>query len=254
MSPSTPAGIPAFPALDHVVLLVRDLEGASQAFARAGFTVQRRADVSDKPGPGFRFVSFDDGSYLLLNAFSDEAMARHRLGPLLREREGPGDWSVAVADMDGAIANAGAAGVVLGAENSVTNVLATGEAWGLRLLLVGRGSGGDDALPFLVQDVRGRAARIPAPRAHANGATGIARLDVASADPAGSARRVAGLIGLPAPDGPALAIGGATVRFVPTDPAATATARDGGPVAVALRGLSRDIAVGGCAAFERHDP
>lgn len=227
MSASTPAEMPAFPALDHVVLLVRDFAAASDAFSRAGFTVQRRAEVSDKPGSSFRFVSFDDGSYLLLNAFSDAAMACHWRGPLLREREGPGERSVSVAGKDGVIANAAGDGVVLGAENALTNVLATGEAWGLRLRHAGRGSGGDDALPFIVRDTRGRAARIPVPRPHVKGATGIARLDVTSADPAGSARRLAGLIRLPAPDGPVLAAGGAAIRFVPADPAGLATASDG---------------------------
>lgn len=223
-------------AIDHVVLLVRDLEAASQTMREAGFAVAKRADKAEKPGSTFRFVSFADGSYILLNAFSEEAMKAHRLGPVLREREGWGDWSILVPDMDAARTRASGAGIVLGSENKVANVLATGEPWGLRLLVCGRGSGGDESLPFLVQDVEGRDARIPACGPHPCGAGGIAGLTIASHTPLESAARLALLLGLPEPPGPVMTIGAQTVRFIPTDPHAQGTARLGGLVGVRLSG------------------
>lgn len=234
----------ALPALDHVVLLVRDLDRAADEMRSAGFTVLRRADTKEKPGSTFRFVSFPDGSYLLLNAFSEDALSRHRLGPVLREREGWGDWSVCVADLDAAVDRAAAAGIPVGPENSVTNFLSTGEPWSLRLLVSGRGSKGDPALPFLVQDTQGRSARIPGPSVHANGATGIAGVTLAADDPAATAARLAALLDLPAPSGPHLRIGDMEVGVVATDPAASGTARLGGPVAVSFRGLAQEIAIG----------
>lgn len=229
---------PAFPAIDHVVILVHDLEQASAALEAQGFRVLRRADSAEKPGSSFRFVSFDDGSYLLLNAFSSEALQRHRLGPVLSEAEGLGDWGIAVDDLDKAAAAGTASGVALGAEHAVRNILATGEAWGLRLLVAGRGSSGDPALPFLVQDTEGRAARIPGPVAHANGATGITAMTVASANPLASAVALSRLLALPAPDSPRLQIGQASVDFVPTNPEASGTRRMGGPVSVTLSAAS----------------
>ncbi len=230
-------------AIDHVVLLVRDLEAASQTMRQAGFAVTRRADKAEKPGSTFRFISFADGSYILLNAFSEEAMRAHRLGPVLREREGWGDWSILVPDMDAARARAETAGIVLGGENKVANVLATGEPWGLRLLVSGRGSGGDDSLPFLVQDVEGRSARIPACGPHPCGARSIAGVVIASDTPFESAARLALLVGLPEPLGSVLTIGAQTVRFIPTDPHAMGTARLGGLVGVELSGAESALAL-----------
>lgn len=226
--------MPQTPMIDHVVLLVHDLDAAAARLEAAGLTVLQRADIKEKPGSRFRFVSFADGSYILLNAFSDEALKKHRLGPILSEREGWGDWSVAVADLDATIARAGAAGLPLGGENAVKNVLSTGETWGLRLLVSGRGSPGDQALPFMVQDVEGRAARIPGPSQHSGGARGIVGVTVASDDPQASARALAVLAGLPEPQETSVAVGPARIDFVPTDPAGTGTARLGGPVAVRL--------------------
>lgn len=225
---------PPLPAIDHIVILVNDLDHASAALIARGFTVLSRADAQDKPGSTFRFVSFGDGSYLLLNAFSAEAMRKHRLAPVLADAEGPGDWGVAVPDLDAASAAGQGAGLTLGAEHAVRNVLSTGEPWGLRLLVAGRGSGGDAALPFLVQDTEGRAARIPGPVPHANGAIGITGLTVAADDPLASAVALARLLALPAPSAPQMQVGTATLSFVPTDPVRRGTARMGGPVTVTL--------------------
>lgn len=234
----------SLPFVDHVVLLVHDLEQAAADMEAAGFTVLQRADTAEKPGSTFRFVSFADGSYVLLNAFSDENLEKHRLGPLLKARQGWADWSFVVDDLDAAIARAEAAAIPLGPLNAVKNTLATGEAWGLRLLVSGRGSPGDVALPFLVEDVEGRHARIPGPSSHANGASGIAEVTIASDNPVGSARRLAILLDLPLPEDPALVAGNTTLRFVPKDLAGRGTAQLGGPVAVAFHGLERKITIG----------
>lgn len=241
------------PLVDHVVLLVHDLDAGASAMEAAGFTILRRTDMVEKPGSTFRFASFPDGSYVLLNAFSADALEKHRLGPILKERQGWGDWSVVVGDLDAAIARADANAIPLGPENAVRNRLTTGETWGLRLLVSGRGSPGDAALPFLVQDVEGRDARIPGPSVHANGARGIAGVTSASDDPLGSARRLAALLGLPAPETPTLAVGEAFLRFVPKEPAGRGTSRLGGPVAVAFHGLKTEIEIrGGATARPAH--
>lgn len=172
---------------DHLVLLVNDLEAAARDYAALGFTVLERADTSHG-STIFKFVSFADGSYILLTAFtSDEGKKGHRLGPVMDSGEGWADYSFVVPDATAAGAALAAAGFITKGPVPVSNVLAGGERWALDLLMTGRGAGGNVALPFLVSDVEGRGHRIPGPSVHANGATGIRSVALSADDP----RRVA---------------------------------------------------------------
>ena len=207
------------PQVDHIVHLVNDLDKACADFASLGFTVQERADTKHG-GTSFRFVCFADGSYILLTAYaSKEAAASHRLGNILAEGEGIADYSFVVPDLEAAIARGRAAGATLGKINDVNNVVQSGAQWGLRLLVSGRGSGGDEALPFLVQDVAGRDIRIPPAVPHANGATGIAALTVGAADPVATAKILGALLDAavgPGDDGAQVMQAGPTrVQIVP---------------------------------------
>lgn len=174
-------------AFDHFVLLVDDLDIAARDFAALGFTVLDRADTSEGTTV-FKFVSFADGAYILLTAFTSAAGRQgHRLGSVLDSGEGWADYSFVVPDATAAGVALVSAGFPARGPVSVSNVLAGGEKWGLDLLMTGRGAQGDVALPFLISDVEGREHRIPGPSVHANGADGIASLTVSTADP----RRVA---------------------------------------------------------------
>lgn len=172
---------------DHLVLLVNDLDVAARDFTELGFTVLERADTTHG-STIFRFVSFGDGSYILLTAFtSAEGAKGHRLGPVMDSGEGWADYSFVVPDAAAAAAELADKGFVAKGPVRVSNVLTGGERWGLDLLMTGRGAGGNVALPFLVSDVEGRSHRIPGPSSHANGATGIRSITVSTDDP----RRVA---------------------------------------------------------------
>lgn len=169
---------------DHVVLLVNDLDEAAADFTRLGFNVLERADINASHGSTvFRFVSLDDGSYILLTAFSsDEARAKHRLGPCLENGEGHADWSFTVADAASLGAELKQAGFPVSGPVDVSNVVEGGHKWGLDLLMLGRGAQGDPALPFVVSDNEGREHRIPAPVPHANGSTAMRGILLASID------------------------------------------------------------------------
>ena len=169
---------------DHFILLVTDLDAAARDFETMGFTVLERADTEhDKTAA--KFVCFDDGSYLLLTCFtSAEAQASHRLGAVLSAGEGWADWCLTVPDAAATGAALAAAGLPLRGPISVSSVIADGSRWALELVLAGRGAKGDVCLPFVVSDVEGRAARIPAPKPHANGATALVGLSLSSGDPA----------------------------------------------------------------------
>jgi catechol 2,3-dioxygenase-like lactoylglutathione lyase family enzyme len=195
---------------DHLVLLTADLDQAVEDFRSLGFTVTARADTSHG-STAFRFISFADGSYVLLTAFtSADAATKHRLGPVMAAGGGWADYSLVVPSAAAVGATLAAKGLPVAGPVEVANVLAGGERWGLDLLMTGRGAGGDPALPFLVSDREGRRHRIPGPSDHANGATGIVSVAVASADPARAAAALAAMGGEAVP---AAAPGEQAVRF-----------------------------------------
>jgi catechol 2,3-dioxygenase-like lactoylglutathione lyase family enzyme len=168
---------------DHFVALVHDIEKASADYETLGFTVQSRADSKPGHGAHYRFVVLEDGSYILLTQFlSEEVIATHRLGPDLAEGEGVADYSFVVPSVaNTAAALAAASGKTRGPVD-VSNVLVDGSEWGLKLLMTGKGTQGDDALPFVVEDTVGREFRIPSFKPHANGITRLAGLKITALD------------------------------------------------------------------------
>lgn len=167
-------------AFDHLIVLVHDLGAAARDFESLGFTVTERHD-SVAGSMDNRFISFADGSYLLLSAFADPAAAeKHRLGPLLQRGEGWADYSFVIEGIEEILARLQQDHAPTRGPVQVSNTVASGERWSLDLLMTGIGAGGDDALPFIVEDRAGRMHRIPAAPHHRNGATGIAGVRVAT--------------------------------------------------------------------------
>lgn len=226
---------------DHIVLLVNDLDVAARDFAELGFTVLDRADTSEG-STVFKFVSFADGSYILLTAFSSpEARQGHRLGPVMDSGEGWADYSFVVPDARTAGADLNKAGLAAVGPVSVSNVLAGGEHWALDLLMTGRGAAGDVALPFLVSDVDGRGHRIPGPSTHRNGATGISSLAVSTDNPELVKRTLEQIGGTGL--GERVGFGAVHVEILPLD--APGGRPGGGIVSVTLTGAEdRDFDIG----------
>jgi hypothetical protein len=188
---------------DHFVVLVHDIEKASADYESLGFTVQIRADSKPGHGAHYRFVVLEDGSYILLTQFiSEEVIASHRLGADLLEGEGCADYSFVVASVAETAALLNAAGGKTKGPVAVSNVLIDGSEWGLKLLMAGKGTEGDDALPFIVEDTVGRNFRIPSFIPHTNGVTGLAGLKITSADAANTAKSLGIIVETPcAPSG-----------------------------------------------------
>ncbi|WAJ28451.1 VOC family protein [Antarcticirhabdus aurantiaca] len=184
-------------AFDHLVVLVHDLEATARDYERLGFTLSERHDAM-VTGVANRFVSFADGSYLLLSALGDPASPgakAYRLAPFLAEGEGLVDYAYVVDDVRAAAARLRAAGLPAKGPLRTIGALIGGGAWSLDLLLTGKGSGGEDALPFLVSDVEGRSHRIPPASVHRNGATGIAGVRLRAASAASIVRALASMTG-----------------------------------------------------------
>jgi catechol 2,3-dioxygenase-like lactoylglutathione lyase family enzyme len=224
------------PHLDHILILVEDLDKTCADMAALGFTVQERADTQHS-GTAFRFVSFQDGSYILLTSFTDpKVAASHRLAPVLKEGEGWADYSFVVDDLEASISRAKAAGVTLGKVADVRNVVKSGEQWGLRLLVAGRGAQGDDALPFVVEDTVGRDIRIPSFKPHANGVTHVTSISIGSPDPARTAVSLRALLGIEkGADDHSFKAGALSVNVVANAPGLAGRRNMGGLVAAQMK-------------------
>ncbi|MBS7699757.1 MULTISPECIES: VOC family protein [unclassified Chelatococcus] len=182
-------------SFDHLIVLVQDLDTAARDFERLGFTVAERHDAIAGSMRN-RFICLADGSYLLLSAFADPGAAeKHRLGPLLQRGEGWADYSLVVEGIEEITARLQSLHVPTRGPVQVSNSVASGDRWSLDLLMTGIGAGGDDALPFIIEDRGGRAHRIPAVTQHRNGAVGIAGIRVATSSVAPVIATLRGILG-----------------------------------------------------------
>ncbi len=178
-------------AIDHVVILVHDLATATNDYAALGFTVTPGGVHADGATHN-ALVAFADGSYLELIAFRREA-PDHIWWRYVAEGEGLID----VALLPGAIDEDVAAARMRGLD--MTGPFSGGRERpdGVRIAWKTARPATPD-LPFLCGDVTPRDLRVPtgAARLHPNGVTGIARVLVATRDPAVSAARYRALLGI----------------------------------------------------------
>jgi catechol 2,3-dioxygenase-like lactoylglutathione lyase family enzyme len=206
-------------ALDHVVIAVHDLAPAIEDYRALGFTVVMGGRHPPPRTSSNALVVFHDGSYLELISW-DPPNPAERWSNLLQERgEGIVDFAVTPEDLPAAVEQARARGVEI-----------VGPVDGQRLrpdrTLVkwqtARPTSHD--LPFFCADVTDRALRVPegAVRDHANGVTGISRVDVGVAELFPSYARYAQLLGPGV-----LRIGAATLHL-------TDAPRRNGPMGIVL--------------------
>lgn len=79
----------AIGGLDHVIVLVRDLEAAAAAWGRLGFRTTPEALHSSAMGTANATIVFEDGTYVELLTVRDETPLSAGFVAHLREREGP---------------------------------------------------------------------------------------------------------------------------------------------------------------------
>ena len=228
--------------IDHLVILVRDLEAAVADYTALGFTVTPGGQHAGGATHN-ALVPFADGAYLELIAFlhdvPDHRWARHTaLG------EGLVDFALLPDAIADDIAAARERGVAYQGPTPGGRLRPDGQqvAWQI-------GEPPTPDLPFLCADVTPRELRVPGgdAREHANGATGISEVTVAVWDVQASARRYEALLGTPPVvlDAHTVSFGLGTARITLAAPAAGApadsalharlAARGEGPLAFALR-------------------
>lgn len=178
--------------LDHVVILVADLERAITDYTALGFTVQR-GGTHAAGSTHNALVGFADGSYLELIAFLRPDPA-HRWGAFAaRGHQGFVDFALLPPSVGEVVARARAAGVDYRGPLDGGRTTLDGQVLKWQI-----GTPPSSDLPFLCGDITPRALRVREGdvRVHANGVTGIASLTVRVTDETASRQRYAALLGL----------------------------------------------------------
>ena len=177
--------------LDHVVILVADLDAAIVDYAALGFNVQPGGTHADGATHNALIV-FGDGSYLELIAFL-KPESPHRWGAWARRgHEGFIDFALLPDLVGRVVEEARARGLILEGPIDGGRLRPDGQRLQWQIATPPTAD-----LPFLCGDVTPRALRVREGdvRLHANGVTGIASLTVAVADLDASLGRYRALLG-----------------------------------------------------------
>jgi catechol 2,3-dioxygenase-like lactoylglutathione lyase family enzyme len=182
-----------FRAVDHIVVVVPDLEAAIAAYGGAGFTVVRggRHNI----GTHNALVAFADGSYIELIAFLN-AVPGHPWYRALETRGGLVDFCMQTDDLESDAAALRAAGAAIGDPSPMTRDRPDGYRLSWVLAIPQPPFNGQ--VPFLIRDETPRDERVPRERSHRNGVTGLKRVTLAVEDPGESSRYYARVLGRPA--------------------------------------------------------
>jgi catechol 2,3-dioxygenase-like lactoylglutathione lyase family enzyme len=183
--------------LDHLVILVRDLERAIEDYGRLGFRVTPGGEHADGLTRN-ALVPLRDGAYLELVAFVDPESDWDNVWGWRGFLPGEGliDYCAASEGLRGEVERL--QGLGFGVEDLGVGGrrLPDGEEIRWRSASIhqeGR------VMPFLIEDVTPRERRVPGGPAadHPNGATGIARLEISAPDPDEAREDLAALIDAP---------------------------------------------------------
>jgi hypothetical protein len=163
--------------IDHIVIVVKNLEGASEQFATAGFTVTPGG--SHPTGTHNALIPFQDGSYLELIAIEDANLAKdHPWFKRMAGKEGFVTFAVGADPLDYELERLAALGI--SAVDRKDGARARPDGKQLQWKSSALQSDPPVYLPFLIQDVTDRALRVPGGDAaeHKNGVKGTTGLTI----------------------------------------------------------------------------
>jgi catechol 2,3-dioxygenase-like lactoylglutathione lyase family enzyme len=160
--------------IDHIVIVVSDLDQAAKDYQQLGFTVVPGG--KHPVGSHNVLISFADGSYLEIIAFYREALD-HRWWKPLQQGERLVDFCMQTNDLKGDTLKLRAAGVSI--NDPVPWSRTRPDGYELKWLLSLAQGNHRGVAPFLIEDVTPREERIPQTFDHKNGATGINTVTVA---------------------------------------------------------------------------
>jgi catechol 2,3-dioxygenase-like lactoylglutathione lyase family enzyme len=161
--------------IDHVAIVVRDLDAAIAAWEQRGFAPVRGGRHPN--GSINAFVSFPDGSVIELFGFEDASKPNeHRYWQSLQRGEGPCDWCFSTDDLTGDLQRYRAAGFAIGEPIARSRVRPDGMELRWRVAITEGADRG--VVPFLIQDETPRADRIPPARVQPNRCKGVAFVEI----------------------------------------------------------------------------
>lgn len=160
--------------IDHLVIVVSDLEHAAKDYEGLGFTVVPGG--KHPVGSHNMLISFADGSYLEIIGFYREA-PDHRWWDALAKGERLVDYCMQTDHLQSDTIKLRDAGVAI--NDPVPWSRKRPDGYELKWLLSLATGGHRGVAPFLIEDVTPRTERIPQGCRHANGASGIGTLTVA---------------------------------------------------------------------------
>jgi hypothetical protein len=214
-----------FTRYDHIMVAASDLEALRGNLEGLGFRVVQRTDEGAQPAVPQALVCFEDDSYLevVLYGAADPPARAHRYWDLYQAGAGLVDYSLATDDLATELARAHARGLATEPMKSLRRRRSDGREWEIAFSALGR-SVGPPTLPFLIENRTDPAIRAPGgpAREHANGASGICGVTVATPDRHAAAAELGRALDL---------------EFSPAESAAY------GPFQVAVFGAGRFLAV-----------
>jgi catechol 2,3-dioxygenase-like lactoylglutathione lyase family enzyme len=221
-----------FTGIDHVVIVVAELESAIASYSHAGFTVVRGG--KHPIGTHNALIAFADGSYLELIAFTKPDTG-HPWQTALAKGSGIIDFCMRTDDLAADVESMRRAGAKIGDPFSLTRDRPDG--YHLSWVLAVPEPPLNGQVPFLIKDDTPRDERVPRERSHRNGATGIRTLMIAVNDPAVTSRSYARVLGRPgAPvERPDLEAAGVTFTIGPNEVQLLASKSENGPLAQWIR-------------------
>jgi len=196
-----------FTGIDHVAIVVNELDSAIAGYSRAGFTVVRGG--KHPIGTHNALIAFADGTYLELIAFL-KPDSGHPWQKALEKGSGIVDFCMSTDDLAADVDAMRRAGAKIGDPSPLTRDRPDG--FHLSWVLAIPEPPFNGQLPFLIKDDTPRDERVPRDRSHPNGATGIRTLTIAVNDPGVTSRYFARVLRRPgAPvERPALESAGVT--------------------------------------------
>jgi catechol 2,3-dioxygenase-like lactoylglutathione lyase family enzyme len=181
-----------FTGIDHVVIVVDELEAAIASYSRAGFTVVRGG--KHPIGTHNALIAFADGSYFELIAFL-KPNTGHPWQTALDKGGGIIDFCMRTDDLAADVESMRRAGAKIGDPSPLTRDRPDGYHLSWMLAIPEPPFNGQ--VPFLIKDDTPRDERVPRERSHRNGATGIRTLAIAVNDPGLTSRYYARALGRP---------------------------------------------------------
>jgi catechol 2,3-dioxygenase-like lactoylglutathione lyase family enzyme len=223
--------------LDHLVILVRDLDQAIRDYETLGFAVTPGGEHADGLTRN-ALIPFVDGSYLELVAFVDPDDPRDNVWgwrSFLSSGGGLIDYCVTSDDLRADVRRLENLGFDVEGPTDGGRRLPDGAEIRWRTARIHQDG---RVLPFLIEDLTPRSSRVPdgPPAEHPNGASGISRLEVAVPDTEVAVSYFAALAGTGSASGPSLRLGVCELSLVAPEQEAASRldATGSGPLAVEL--------------------